>query len=212
MAKAKKTTEAAKEPIRVPPIQRKRVTLTIRSLSPMIQHAWTEKSKAAMREKHAGKKTKNRSVRDPEAECDAAAYRTSDGQFGVPLMAIKKSIITAAHKDIGIERTLVRKALFLPFVDPSGNVPIRCEEPELDESTVRVGAGSTDLRYRPRFDSWEADVTFEIDAGLLTVVDLLTLVDRAGFGVGIGEWRPEKDGDYGRFCVDKDAGVKEEVI
>jgi hypothetical protein len=34
------------------------------------------------------------------------------------------------------------------------------------------------------------------------------MIERAGFGVGIGEWRPEKDGDYGRFRVDRD-GVSE---
>ena len=35
------------------------------------------------------------------------------------------------------------------------------------------------------------------------------LVNRAGFGVGIGDWRPQRDGDKGRFVLDPDGGLKE---
>jgi hypothetical protein len=70
------------------------------------------------------------------------------------------------------------------------------------EDTVRVGAGSTDLRYRPEFRNWSMILNFEFDAQSLTQPTILNLVQRAGFGVGLGEWRPEKGGEYGRFEVD----------
>ena len=70
------------------------------------------------------------------------------------------------------------------------------------EDTVRVGAGSTDLRYRPEFRNWSMILNFEFDAQALTQPTILNLVQRAGFGVGLGEWRPEKGGEYGRFEVD----------
>ena len=38
---------------------------------------------------------------------------------------------------------------------------------------------------------------------------MLTLVNRAGFGVGIGDWRPQRDGDKGRFVLDPDSGLRE---
>ena len=37
----------------------------------------------------------------------------------------------------------------------------------------------------------------------------MTLVQRAGYGVGIGDWRPQRDGDKGRFEVDTTQGIKE---
>lgn len=55
--------------------------------------------------------------------------------------------------------------------------------------------------------SWSVEITCEIDSKLLTIDDLVNLVNRAGFGVGIGEWRPEKSGEYGRFEVDSDKPV-----
>ena len=188
--------------INIKPINRQKVRFAITGISPLIQHNWSEKARQQMRDKHAGKKTKDREVRDPQQEAEAAMYRTADGQPGVNVLAIKNSIITAAHKDLGIEKTLVRKSLFFPCDDPQKVIPMQCSEPVMREDAVRVGT-STDLRYRPQFDEWRVELTAEIDADLLTTADLATLIDRAGFGVGIGEWRPEKDGEFGRFEVDR---------
>ena len=207
----KKTTavvvESNDDVVKLAPIKRMRVKMRIVGISPLIQHQWGEKALEMMRDKHAGKKTKNRDVRDPKAEGMAAMYVTDEGLPGAPAMAIKTAIITAAHKDIGIEKTLVRKALFIVTADSKRILPMDCDEPEIREDTVRVGQGSADLRYRPYFHRWAVDVCWEIDAELLQVNDLLNLIDRAGFGVGIGEWRPEKGGEFGRFQVDRSVPV-----
>lgn len=199
--------------LNIQPINRKKVELTIVGTSPLVQHKWSEKAKAMIRDKHAGKKTKTRDVRDPQAEGEEAAYRTSDGKHGVPVSAVKASLITAAHKDLGIEKTLVRKAVFIICEDNDGVVPFSdYSDPVIQEDCVRVGQGSTDLRYRPYFYEWSLRVEFEVDAQLLTTQDLITLVDRAGFGVGIGEMRPEKGGEMGRFRVDQLKPVNESVV
>lgn len=182
----------------------KKVKFTITGKTPMIQHQWSEKAQREMREKHAGKKTKVREARNPEKEFQDACYLTDEGEFGFPLMAFKNSLITAAHKDIGIEKTLVRKALFMVCKDSGLIAKMECNEPIMREDTVRVGAGSADLRYRPEFRNWSAEITVELDAALLTLEDLANLINRAGFGVGIGEWRPEKGGEYGRYELSRD--------
>jgi len=185
------------------PIRKGTIVLTIVGTSPLITHAWPEKAKQMMREKHAGKKTKTREVRDPEAEAMDAAYTTPDGKFGILGLALKTSLVTAAHKDVGIEKTLVRKSLFLELPDPSGVLPLLEQDmPEVREDMVRVGAGSADLRYRPMWSSWRVRASFVVDFENLTPDDVATLVTRAGFGVGLGEWRPEKGGEFGRFEID----------
>lgn len=204
MAKEKKLVAVDENtPVKLAPVNKQRVSLRIVGISPLIQHQWGQKALEMMRDKHAGKKTKNRTVRDPEAEGKEAMYVTQDGDPGVPAMAVKSSIISAAHKDIGIEKTLVKKALFIVCDDATMVLKMDCDEPVIKEDPVRVGQGSADLRYRPYFYRWAVALTFEIDAELLQVEDLLNLIDRAGFGVGIGEWRPEKGGEYGRFQVDR---------
>ena len=56
------------------------------------------------------------------------------------------------------------------------------------------------------------DLEIEIAAELMRVEDLVALIERAGFGVGIGEWRPEKGGEYGRFAIDPSVPVKHEEL
>ena len=184
------------------PIKQMRLALKIIGISPMVQHQWDEKSKKMMRDKHAGKKTKVRDVREPEAEFIAATYVTEEGKFGIPAQGLKKALITAAHKDIGIEKTLLRKSLFIECDDPGNIIEMECSEPLMREDVVRVGMGSSDLRYRPEFRDWSVGVTLQFDAEALTVENIVNLFQRAGFGVGIGEMRPEKDGENGRFKVD----------
>lgn len=197
---SKRITEA-EEFVKLKPINTRQMRCVIKGTSPLIQHKWSEKALIMMREKGSGKKTKDREARNPEAESEAATYRDSSGNYAIPVLALKSAIISAAHKDIGIEKTLVRKALFIKS-NPDMMLPMQCSEPVTREDSVRVGQGSADLRYRPQFDDWSVEFTVEIDADLLQPSDVVNLIDRAGFGVGIGEWRPEKGGEYGRFQVE----------
>jgi hypothetical protein len=196
--------------ISLKPIARAKMTFGIRGTSPIIMHQWSEKAKSMMRDKQqAGKKTRERELRKPGDEAMAATYRTESGDVGIPAMAFKSAILTAAHKDIGIEKTLVRKALFLICKDPGLVLPFTaCDEPIVREDMVRVGMGAADLRYRPEFRNWKCVVELEIDAELLQDADVLALVGRAGFGVGLCEWRPEKGGEFGRFEIDPDVPVR----
>jgi hypothetical protein len=187
--------------VKLRPINQDLIQVTITGTSSLVQHQWDDKAVEMMRQKQQGVRTKNRDARNPEAEFEAATYRTTDGEYGIPVTAIKASIIGAAHKDIGIEKTLVRKSLFIRCPDANGVLPMSCSAPTMREDLVRVGAGSADLRYRPEFKEWELTFVAEVDADLLKPTDLFNLVDRAGFGVGICEHRPEKGGSWGRFKV-----------
>lgn len=191
------------------PIKRRILIVRLVGISPLIQHRWDDKAKEMMRQKQqTGKKTKERDLRDPDAEGESAMYRTEDGKPGVLAVAIKAAVIESAHQDLGIPKTLVRKALFiqpmgrevvLPLETASGKGKLKYT---IEEDMVRVGQGSADLRYRPYFYDWAVTTEWEIDSELLKDEDLLKLLDRAGFGVGIHEWRPQNGGEYGRFQID----------
>ena len=186
-------------------MQQSVLTTRIIGISPFIQHKWSEKAIKMMRDKHAGVRVKNRDVRDPEQEFRDAAYVCEDSRFGFPAGGVKSCLVGAAHKDIGLEKTLLKKSLFIIPDDPVNNlIALETDDPLMREDTVRVGAGTTDLRYRPEFRNWSMILNFEFDAQALTQQAILNLVQRAGFGIGLGEWRPDKSGEHGRFEVDVD--------
>ena len=200
-SKNKPKTEAAKPGPILPPIKTKVVTIRIEGVSPLIQHKWSEKALEQIREKKAGKKTKRREACDKEAEALSATHFTESGGYGFPACAIKLAMVEAAHKDIGIDKKMVRKSVFIICDDKGGIVPMECSKPETREDFVRIGSGVTDLRYRPIFRQWSASVVIEYDSQYMFKEDIIRLLDLAGYGVGIGEWRPERNGEYGRFRV-----------
>jgi hypothetical protein len=53
----------------------------------------------------------------------------------------------------------------------------------------------------------------EYDEDNISASSIASLLSRAGMSVGVGEWRPEKSGDFGRFKLSDVAVVfdKEEA-
>lgn len=197
--------------ITLKPINTKLVTFTIIGTSPLIQHKFSAKIEKQLKDKKLGKtgRVKKREISDPEQEFQDATHLTADGEYGIPAGALKKCIINAAHKDIGIEKTLVRKSLFIRCDDPENVLALDCDPPIMREDIIRVSNGAPDVRWRPEFKEWSCEITAEIDADNMPVDALINLVDRAGFGVGLHEQRPEKGGEFGRFRVDTTKEVKE---
>jgi len=87
--------------------------------------------------------------------------------------------------------------------DPQQLVPI-IGEPKMREDVVRLGgpSRSADLRYRPEFREWSTVLEVTYVRSSLTRDSVLSLIDAGGMGIGVGEWRPEKRGEFGTYAVD----------
>jgi len=64
--------------------------------------------------------------------------------------------------------------------------------------SARVGAAKVQ-RTRPIFKSWRFEAEGTLDTEILDFADLETVANIAGQLIGLGDWRPEKGGGYGRF-------------
>ncbi len=82
-------------------------------------------------------------------------------------------------------------------------VEIHSEPPVIREDMVWVGMGAADIRYRAEFRNWYADLKVAFNAnGQYSKDQVLNLINAGGYACGIGEWRPEKDGQYGMYHID----------
>ena len=61
--------------------------------------------------------------------------------------------------------------------------------------------GVRSVCHRPRFDDWRLDLTLLIDCDLWSGAEVRELVETAGQRVGLGDFRPERGGPFGRFGV-----------
>ena len=186
------TTQA----VSIPRIEIARFTLTLVGDSPLICHRWSEKAKKEMLDKQMKKARGAKEGKDPEADYQASLYPHPDGGYGFPAVAFKAAAVSACRFADGIKMTEARGAFHIV----GELVPIQ-GEPQMREDLVRVGMGTADIRYRGEFPVWRAVVHIDYNPQALSIEQIVNLFNLAGFGVGVGEWRPEKDGSYGRFHV-----------
>lgn len=179
------------------------IRVPILGTTPLIVHRFSEKAKRQMLDAMQGRKSPKEN-KDPQAEYEASFYRLKDGTYGFPTIAFKAATVGAARFYAQLTMTGLKQSMFFRG-EPGEDGQQLCRidgEPRMREDAVRVGRGGSDLRYRGEFPEWSSyvDVTYVTSA--LTQASVLSLIDAGGMGVGIGEWRPEKDGDFGTFRVD----------
>lgn len=213
--------------IAIKPIEKQRVTVRIDGDSPLIMHAWSEKAKRMMLDAQMGKaKGKQKDKKSPaedfiesmywlEGKPEIAAAMSEEekmdayyaaieagARFGFPVTAIKQAAISAAYRlGWSKDKVSLRGAFFIES-DADGMVEIKSAPPIMREDMVRVGMGTADIRYRGQFDDWSADLVISYNVnGPYDLESIINIINAGGYVCGVGEWRPEKDGQYGQFHV-----------
>lgn len=221
MATTKKEATVA-----IKPIEMATVTITIEGDSPLIEHAWSEKAKRMMLETQTGKakgkaKEKRSPIRDfinslywksgkpeitddmSEEECQEAYLKALEhATFGFPLTGIKQAGNSAAFRMHWVKDQMgLRGNYFIKDVDGDGLLKID-GVPTMREDTVKLQGKTADLRYRGEFKDWS--ITFDVEYNVnseFSLENLLNIINAGGTVCGIGEWRPERDGQFGRYHI-----------
>ena len=215
--------------IEIKPINIETVGITIVGTTPLIVHAWSHKAKQEMLDKQRGKKvTAKHAIKVPINDFMASLYWLTEqpepgatdeeaderwgraveagAKFGFPVTAIKQSIITGAYRaGLDVRQTELRGTFFLEGATAASTVDLAeivGPLPEMREDMVKVGGMSkaADIRYRGEFKSWEIPLRLKYNRdGKYSLEQILNMVNFGGFVVGIGEWRPERDGQFGMY-------------
>lgn len=135
-----------------------------------------------------------------------------EGKVFIPPMAFKMALDRAAQM-LSIQIPGKGKKTFTTFflsgvlvVDPV-ILPITKEEVAMDRiyanSDGKRGSGKRVWRNFPKIEEWEADVPFQVIADEIAEDVFEQHLQQAGAFVGIGRFRPQNGGFYGRFRVEK---------
>lgn len=189
-------------------IHTRQVTFNIVGISPMIMHRFDQK---AWRELLLPSQSKNRAEKamtlkhDPVAEFRGAIYMSRNpkgptavhvpsGSFHNALGQAAIDIPGAAKSEIKRLTTIVDETVHLYGLPLLGCHMVR-------NSGIN---GAPDVRTRPIFRDWACQITFRFIADLVKESQLAALMGAAGHIIGIGDWRGQKGGPWGRFkIVDK---------
>lgn len=213
------TNMAPKTPtgvIELPPLNIQKVEVPIVGDSPLICHAWSKKAREQMLAKQMKKATTGKSAKDPWRDfCETlywldgmpdepTAADVENGRFGFPSIAFKAAAITAVTTIGSLTKVMARQCFHVmgEYVQILGGAP------SMREDMARVGMGTADIRHRAEFDPWAAILPVQFNANALSAEQVINLIHAGGFGVGVGDWRPERDGVYGRFHVASPSEMK----
>lgn len=190
-------------PVELEPLDIQEFDVRIESMTPLLVNRFSDKARREIADKGPKKK---RVIESPEEQYKGSLYRHPDGGYGFPAAAFKKAAIRAA-KVVGMYMTDAATGGWQIMGMSDGEVDlIKIEgEPEMHSSIVRV-SGKASPRYRGIFHEWSATLTVMHNARSTSRAQIISLLEHAGFHVGVGENRPEKTGSNGMFRIMRKGG------
>lgn len=197
--------------IELPPLNIQTIDVPIIGDGGLICHAWSAKARKQMLDKQMKRATAGKAAKDPWQDFTETLYWLDgmpdaateediiNGRFGFPSVAFKSAAVTAVTSMGGMTKVMARQCFHIvgEFVEILG------PPPSMREDMVRVGMGTADIRHRAEFEPWGAILRVQHNANVISAEQVVSLIEAGGFGVGVGDWRPEKDGVSGRFHVAK---------
>jgi hypothetical protein len=205
MAEAKKKLEVVPPPSNQPPVINTtfaRLPIRVASIFGILCH-----NPVSMLDPQPVAAGKKKRVYDPVEEAAAACYVLQDGSYGFPGIGFRNSMLEAA-KAFKIPRSRASMAGILghimvepdlvPLLDWNGK-PLRSYE--IDRRRVVI-KGNGVIHSRPFFPQWSAQFEIVYDPQLVPSTDIFfEIANDAGARVGVGDYRPQKKGWFGRFAV-----------
>lgn len=198
--KAKETSNV----VELKKLRLQRYDIYLMGVSPLIMHAWSHKAKEQMLAKQMKRATTGKQAKDPQEDFEQSIYTDSLGLPAFPSVAFKAAAVDAAVA-MEFKKTNLRQSFHIE----GEMVAVLGSDPTPREDMVRVGMGTADIRYRAEFKQWGVILPVTLNTGMLSLEQLVNLFDAAGFGIGVGEWRPQRDGQFGRFKIADEAEQKQ---
>ncbi len=177
---------------------------SIYGTSALLMHRWAEEAEA-----EEGTRAIHIRRRDPREEAEKVAYRHTDGSLYLPGASVARMLREAggSHKQRGSRKSLkfiVPAAVLvvdemIVLRDDEGK-PLHAFEVDSRPVVIPSTKGRI-MRHRPRLNAWGMEISLEIDQTMIEAETVHQLMEEGGRRLGLGDYRPERGGPFGRFVV-----------
>lgn len=182
----------------------KRFTVTIEGTTPLLCNNFTDA--AQLQATNGTRLATNGDSGTPREKAEAKLYIGHDGRAMIPQPNLFRCLIDAGkYFKAGRSKVTTQKSSLLPACVEIEEIelPIAHSEPwAVDTRAVRIpSTGGRILCHRPCFHDWKLAFTLAIETSLISVKLLREIVDAAGKRIGLGDFRPDCKGPFGKFVV-----------
>ncbi len=178
------------------------VEILIEGIAPLVVERFSKKMELMekMAQGPSAKNKKERTARDYDNEAEEARYRAPEKWEGMNAAAFRAGMISACRL-VGFKMTLAKLSVFIEAdgFDAKDGIPlIRIYgQSETFTAHTRNATGVVDVRSRPMYRHWAANLRIRFDADQFQVSDVINLISRVGLQVGIGAGRPDSKSSSG---------------
>ena len=137
-----------------------------------------------------------------ELETKTALYLDASGAPTLPAAALRACIETGPQVEAratGPRRVLIVDEVKSFDYDKKRGTTLKKLVKSTQFTVPVVVQRNRILRTRAKFDEWSCTFAVEADDELVDKDQLEAWLDIGGRRIGLGDWRPEKSGNYGRF-------------
>lgn len=181
------------------------IKVKIQGRTPLLVHAFNDA--AAEAATNGTRLTTQKDYGTPREQCEAVLYRSANTREPIiPQPNLLRCVIDAGkfHK-AGRSKVTTQKSSLIPAAVSLDEVEypiLHKDDWKVDTRAVRIPAtGGRILRHRPCFDDWALEFEIELDEEMMTEKTLRSIVDDAGRKIGLGDFRPDTKGPFGKFDV-----------
>ncbi|MGP1681195.1 MAG: hypothetical protein ACTS8S_02565 [Giesbergeria sp.] len=180
------------------------INCSIEGTSPLLLNNFTDE--AQMAASNGTRASTVGSKGTPREQAERKLYKSNDGGFIMPQPNLFRCVIDAGKyfKAGKSKVTTMQSSLIPACLDIEGvEIPIIAKEPwEVDTRAVRIpSTGGRILAHRPKFNNWRLTFTMRLDDSVMSPELLREIIDAAGSRIGLGDFRPDRKGPFGKFVV-----------
>lgn len=169
----------------------RKVEVEVKGVSPLLMHAFPMVPIEAIEKKSPTEQAEHAAYRDPQTR-----------ELYVPGVAVQRALIAAATYSKGKGRASLQKQTAACLMVSPERISLKKTEYAVDSRPVVIAATKGRIvRHRPRIDDWRLTFTLEFDDSLINETQLRRIVDDMGSRVGLLDFRPAKNGPFGRCMV-----------
>ncbi|MBQ9407431.1 MAG: hypothetical protein IJU37_11935 [Desulfovibrio sp.] len=181
------------------------INVTIQGVTPILMNRFTEENELKISSGSSAVQIGHKGT--PREQASKKTYSDNEGNLYIPGTNIFACIIEAGkfHK-VGKTKVTTKKSSLIPAGMAVTEIvcPLNTKDFEVDSRSVVIPAtGGRIVAHRPRLDKWQLSFTLAVDESMFAPDLVRQIVDDAGCKVGLGDFRPNRKGPFGKFSVVK---------
>jgi len=149
--------------------------------------------------------TKKKVIKTSVPKAEDKAYKTAAGKYYIPSVQLERCISVAGKSFKGKGRSSLSTVLSaMVTIMPTEIIDFTPQQYVEDKQTgVNPNTKGRVVIVRPRYDNWKAKFQLTVDTDDIPDGIMEDILRHAGNFVGIGDFRPMKNGKFGRYSVTK---------